>query len=63
MLVLSRRMNESIMVGDDVVITVLSINGDRVRIGIEAPSSVIIYREEVFDAINRTKSSETSDGT
>lgn len=63
MLVLSRRMNESIMVGDDVVITVLSINGDRVRIGIEAPSSVIIYGEEVFDAINRTKSSETSDGT
>ncbi len=53
MLVLSRFRNESIMVGDDIVITVVDIRGDKVRIGVEAPQIVAVHRQEVYDAINR----------
>ncbi len=53
MLVLSRFRNESIMVGDDIVITVVDIRGDKVRIGIEAPQSIAVHRQEVYDAIKR----------
>lgn len=48
MLVLTRRPGESVMVGDDVVITVLEVRGDVVRLGIRAPRSVPVHREEVF---------------
>lgn len=48
MLVLTRRANQSIMIGDDVVVTVLEVRGDQVRIGIQAPRSVAVHREEVF---------------
>jgi carbon storage regulator len=58
MLVLSRRMNESIMVGDDVVITVIAIRGDKVRIGIEAPNETPVHREEVYAAIKRIKDAD-----
>jgi len=51
MLVLSRKKNESIVVDDAIVITVLEIRGDKVRLGIEAPKSVPIHRSEVFAAI------------
>ena len=51
MLVLSRRANQSIVVGDDIVITVLDIRGDQVRIGIRAPRSVAVHREEVHAQI------------
>jgi carbon storage regulator len=47
-LVLTRRANESIMIGDDVVITVLDVRGDQIRIGIKAPRSVAVHREEVY---------------
>jgi carbon storage regulator len=47
-LVLTRRANQSIMIGTDVVVTVLEVRGDQVRIGIEAPRSVPVHREEVF---------------
>lgn len=53
MLVLSRHRNESIYIGDDVVITVVEIRGDKVRIGIEAPQFVAVHRHEVYQAINR----------
>ncbi len=53
MLVLSRFRNESIVVGDDIVITVVDIRGDKVRIGIEAPQIVAVHRQEVYDAIKR----------
>lgn len=53
MLVLSRHRDESIIVGDDIVITVVDIRGDKVRIGIDAPSEVTIHREEVYQAILR----------
>jgi carbon storage regulator len=51
MLVLSRYRDESIYIGDDVVITVVDIRGDRVRIGIQAPSDVSVHRQEIYEAI------------
>ncbi len=48
MLVLSRKKDESIMIGEDIVILVAEIRGDKVRLGIEAPRHVSIYREEVY---------------
>lgn len=50
MLVLSRKVNEKIMVGDDVVITIVKIDRNQVRIGIEAPGHVPVYREEILPA-------------
>lgn len=51
MLVLTRRSTERVMIGDDVVVTVLEIRGDQVRLGIEAPRDVQVHREEVLEAI------------
>lgn len=51
MLCLSRRVDEKIMIGDDIVVMVLDVKGDRVRIGIDAPSDVIILRNEIYDLI------------
>ncbi|MDR2630855.1 MAG: carbon storage regulator CsrA [Spirochaetaceae bacterium] len=51
MLILSRKTNEKIMIGDDISISIIDIRGDQVRIGVEAPKTVKVYRQEVFDAI------------
>jgi len=48
MLVLTRRVNERIVIGDDVTVTVLEVRGDQVRLGIEAPRDVKVFREEVL---------------
>ncbi len=53
MLVLSRQTDEQIVIGDNIVITVVDIRGDKVRLGIEAPSDVPVHRREVYDAIQR----------
>jgi len=53
MLVLSRQRDESIMIGDSVVVTVVDIRGDKVRLGIQAPSEVPVHRREVYEAIQR----------
>ncbi len=53
MLVLSRHRDESIIIADNIVVTVVDIRGDKVRLGIDAPSEVPIHRQEVFDAIMR----------
>ena len=53
MLVLSRHRDESIMIGDDIVITIVDIRGDKVRLGIDAPSDVPVHRQEVYEAIQR----------
>lgn len=55
MLVLSRQKNESIMVGDEVEITILDVRGDKVRLGITAPRSIDVHRKEVYEAIQRGK--------
>lgn len=53
MLVLTRKRDESIIIGDNIVITVIGIRGDKVRFGIEAPKEVSIHRQEVYEAIQR----------
>jgi carbon storage regulator len=53
MLVLSRHRDESIMIGDDVVITIVDIRGDKVRLGIDAPTEIPVHRREVYEAIQR----------
>ena len=49
MLVLTRRINERIIIGDDIVVTVLEVHGDQVRIGIDAPREIKVFREEVLE--------------
>jgi carbon storage regulator len=53
MLVLSRHRDESIMIGDDIVVTIVDIRGDKVRLGIDAPSDVPVHRQEIYEAIQR----------
>ena len=53
MLVLSRQRDESIIIGDNIVITIVDIRGDKVRLGIEAPVEIPVHRQEVYDAIQR----------
>ncbi|GAA0817779.1 carbon storage regulator CsrA [Spirilliplanes yamanashiensis] len=64
MLVLTRRSGESVMIGDDVVITVLEVRGDVVRLGIRAPRDIQVHREEIYrelQASNREAASPTAD--
>jgi carbon storage regulator len=51
MLILARRVNECIVIGDDIKVSVVDIRGDQVKLGIDAPRSVKVYRQEVYDAI------------
>jgi len=51
MLVLSRKINESIVINDDIVVTIVEIRGDKVRLGIEAPKDIPVHRSEVYSAI------------
>ena len=53
MLVLSRQRDESIVIGDNVIVTIVDVRGDRVRLGIDAPREVSVHRREVYDAIQR----------
>ena len=53
MLVLSRQRDQTIMIGDDIEITVVDIRGDKVRLGINAPSEIPVHRKEVYEAIKR----------
>jgi len=53
MLVLSRQRDESIIIGDNIVITVVDIRGDKVRLGINAPTEIPVHRQEVYEAIQR----------
>lgn len=57
MLVLSRQVDQKIMIGDDIEVTIVDIRGDKVRIGINAPGSVSVHRKEVYEAIKRENSS------
>jgi carbon storage regulator len=69
MLVLSRQRDQSIMIGDDVVVTIVDIRGDKVRLGIDAPRETPVHRREVYEAIqrenrpaSRSESTGASDG-
>ena len=62
MLVLSRQRDETIMIGDDVEITVVDIRGDKVRLGINAPAHIAVHRKEVYEAIRRERQASLAQG-
>jgi len=61
MLVLSRQRDETIMIGDEIEITVVDIRGDKVRLGINAPRQVQVHRKEVYEAIRRENTAAATD--
>ncbi len=62
MLVLSRQRDESIMIGDDVEITIVDVRGDKVRLGINAPKHIPVHRREIYDAIQKEKAEKAQGG-
>lgn len=60
MLILTRRVGETLIIGDDVVITVLGVKGNQVRIGINAPKDVSIHREEIYNRIHQNQDEQMS---
>lgn len=62
MLVLSRHRDEQIVIGDDIVITLVEIRGDKVRLGIDAPRDIPVHRREVYDAIRRDEGRKPEQG-
>jgi carbon storage regulator len=61
MLILTRRVGESVMIGDDVTITVLGVKGNQVRVGINAPKNVAVHREEIYERIKREQQGELAE--
>ncbi len=61
MLILTRRVGETLVIGDDVLVTVLGIKGNQVRIGVNAPQSVSVHREEIYQRIQEEKKQQLTD--
>jgi len=62
MLILSRKTSEKIMIGDDISISIIEIRGDQVRIGVDAPKNVKVFRQEVYDAIKAENKAAAQSG-
>lgn len=62
MLILTRRVGESLVIGDDIVVSVLEMKGNQVRLGIEAPKSVTVHRKEVYERIQAEKALKVTEG-
>jgi carbon storage regulator len=61
MLILTRRVGETVMVGDDVTVTVVGVKGNQVRVGINAPKTVAVHREEIYERIKREQQGQSMD--
>jgi len=62
MLILTRRVGESVMIGDNVTVTVLGVKGNQVRLGVNAPRDVAVHREEIFEKIKNENGNSGPDG-
>lgn len=61
MLILTRKIGEVLLVGDDVEITVLSIRGNQVKLGVNAPKEILVHRQEIYDKIKASEEEENTD--
>ena len=61
MLILTRRVGETVVIGDDVTVTVLGVKGSQVRLGVNAPKEVAVHREEIYERIKREQAADEAD--
>ncbi len=62
MLILTRRVGETVMIGDEVTVTVLGVKGNQVRVGVNAPKEIAVHREEIYERIRREEQGDNSSG-